>query len=64
MVNALVGVLVLLLAVGFIAGLWWLLNRALNGDHPPETGGSYGDQLLGEWNTRKKRARRRGSRTR
>jgi len=53
--DVLLGVLAILLVVGSIAGPWWLLMRVLNGDNTLETGGSFGDQLLGERNTRKER---------
>jgi hypothetical protein len=38
---------------------WWALRRALNGDHEPTAGGSFGDLALGDKNTRKPRAKRR-----
>jgi len=57
--DVLLGVLAILLVVGSIAGPWWLLMRVLNGDNTPEAGGSFGDQLLGERNTRKERKKAR-----
>jgi cobalamin biosynthesis Mg chelatase CobN len=37
---------------------WWALRRALNGDQEPTAGGSFGDLVLGDKNTRKQRKRR------
>lgn len=41
-----------------LVAAWWLLYRALNGDQEPTAGGSFGDLVLGEKNTRKRRKRR------
>ena len=54
------GVLGILAVVASIFGMWWLLIRTLNGDQTPEAGGSFGDQSLGERNTRQKRKSRKG----
>lgn len=53
------GVLMVIFVVVLIAGSWWLLRRALNGDETPEAGGSFGDLLLGDKNTRKTRRKKR-----
>ena len=59
-VIIILGVLGILSVVGSIFGMWWLLVRTLNNE-TPEAGGSFGDQLLGERNTRKNRKKRKGS---
>jgi hypothetical protein len=53
------GVFVVVFVVAIIVGGWWLLRRALNADQEPTAGGSFGDLVLGDKNTRKKRRGRR-----
>ncbi len=56
------GILEVASFVVVLGGAWWLLRRALNGDQEPTAGGSFGDQLFGDKNTREPRKRRRRSR--
>jgi len=51
------GLAVVLVVISIVGG-WWMLSRVLNGDQTPEAGGSFGDQVLGEKNRRKRRKAR------
>ena len=51
-------VVVVVVVMVVVVGPWWLLRRALNGDQEPTAGGSFGDLLLGDKNTRNRRKRR------